>query len=658
MRLLSNQTILRVTLCLSILVLHTILYHSSWGTRVDNFLQDAWFKIRGSIPAPAEVLIISMDEASYQNLDIPMNQGWPRALHTRLLKKLKDAGVTRVAFDVLFLGPGQDPTVDQDLAKAFSEVPSVIGADQGERESAYGTTVELLMPNPLFSKSVEEVALVGLPEEFDRVRHFRLPDLESDVTQGLRPLAFAAANTSSQAIPKVEDSINYYGPAGSIPSYSYYQVLEEEVPFPLERLKGKTVFVGLQLRSDVGPEQKDSFLTAFPERGRTYGVEIHATAAANLLQKNWIKRYPKDLELWCLNALLLLVCIICVYMPPLRGAYILSALSLLWGISSYFAFEQQTFLPGLTVFAICLPFTYLVSTLTSYLIARHSQRQLEKAFGFYLSPHMAKYVSKNSGALALGGEKVQATALFTDIAGFTSLSETMSAEEVVNMLNAYFTELAEGIFENGGTLIKFIGDSLFAIWGAPVKTQDHAAAALRAARSMQKNLANSVRLQPYPKLPTRIGIHTGPMVVGNLGSSKRFDFTAIGDAVNVASRIEGLNKYLGTSLLCTDAIVNEIPERDDLFYMGKVKLVGKNEYTSLYTIFSLPEIRESAEIWKDAVNDFEKRKWMEALQGFSFCKEKFAYLSKAAQLYLDDIERFLITPPDDDWEGALVAKAK
>src|SRR5262249_34066206 len=148
-------------------------------------------------------------------------------------------------------------------------------------------------------------------------------------------------------------------------------------------------------------------------------------------------------------------------------------------------------------------------------------------------------------SLNLGGEEIVATALFTDVKGFTPIAESMPAHETAALLNAYFSEITRHIFTEGGTLIKFIGDAVFAIWGAPLRMEDHAARACSAALALARQ-QEAAKGSPAAaaRLVTRIGVHTGPMLVGNLGSEQRFDYTAIGDAVNVASRLEGLNKHL------------------------------------------------------------------------------------------------------------------
>ena len=638
-----------------VLTAHAFFFHTSLAQRLDHLLSDYWFRLRGSIAAPSDVVLIAMNESSYQVLGIPYNQAWPRALHAKLLEKLKLAGVKKVVFDVLFLGPSDDPSTDARLAKAFSEVPAVIGADEGKLESEYGSSFEMLLPYEPFRVNTD-VGLVALPETDGYVRNFRLPTAPLENASELLPLAFAAAKTSQLVVPGPRDLINFYGPAGHIKSYSYYQVLEEEVPFPLERLKDKIVFVGLELRSDVGPEKKDSFATSFSSNGRHFGVEIHATAAANLIQQNWVKRFSLNLEIVLLSGFLGVICLICMSFGPLRSGLFSLLLLIGWLGASFILFQNNWFVPGLSVIVVFAPLVYIVSTLLFYIITRRSQRQLTKAFELYLSPHMAKQVARNPKALHLGGQKVFATALFTDIAGFTSTSESMSAEAVTQMLNDYFTEVVDCVFEKEGTLIKFIGDAVFALWGAPVELELHAQAALEAGLAIQARLKQAQTLKAYPELITRIGIHTGPMVVGNLGSKRRFDFTAIGDTVNLASRIEGLNKYLGTSVLITEAVKSQLSKPFDLVAMGNFRVVGKAEDVALYTILSIDA--EALQLWSSARSAFGSRLWDRAEQLFQQCSNVCPALKRAVSFYLEQLAQHRLIAPPAQWHGELLLGSK
>jgi adenylate cyclase len=644
-----------VGLVLSAIVLgvFAVFYSSPAAARLEYSLLDFWFHMRGPIADRGDVIKVTMDEASYQNLGVPLDRAWPRALHVKLLKKFREAGVKRVVFDVLFLEAGADTEVDAAFVEQMDQIPTVLASDQGVRLTAHGEVVELLLPYAPFA-SVATPALAGLPEESGYIRGFRHPEGDAE----LLPLSFAAADLGpSTPRPSQHDLINFYGPAGFIPSYSVYQVLEEAVPFPPEKLRGKTIFVGLELRSGLGPEQKDSFLTSFDELGRHFGVEIHATAAANLLAQDWIRRASPANERLFLLALLSVVCGSCLFLKPFRSAMVVGLSLLVWIGASFVLFRLQFFLPGLTVAAIFAPGVYVGSTLMYYVITRQRQRQLRLAFELYVSPHTAAQVTRDPSALGLGGKQVYATAIFTDIADFTKICESMSPHEVAGMLNDYFSEIVDFIFASQGTLIKFIGDAVFALWGAPVEHERHADAALRAGIEIQRKLRNSDVLKRYPPLITRIGINTGLMVVGNLGSRKRFDFTAIGDPVNLASRVESLNKYLGTSLLITEFTRSELKDEYPILPMGKVRVVGKEDSVMMYAVLEELSNEDRAQ-WTHTIGLFAERKWDEAAKGFDEIAARVAPLRKAATFYVDQLEHHRVIPPALTWAGELILESK
>ena len=208
--------------------------------------------------------------------------------------------------------------------------------------------------------------------------------------------------------------------------------------------------------------------------------------------------------------------------------------------AAYFAFERLTL--WIPTFSVALPvfLPYAIFGIEAYVRSEKKRKEIQKTFSHYLSPSILENVLAHPESLRLGGEKVEATVLFSDIAGFTTIAEGMAPEEVANLLNRYFGEMTKIIFEYKGTVDKFIGDGVMAFWGAPVPDSDHALNACRAAIAMQRRLKSfreELRGLRLPEIFIRISIHTGPVIVGNMGSSELFDYTALGDTVNLASRL-------------------------------------------------------------------------------------------------------------------------
>ncbi len=642
-------------------IIHVQVLLSGLGEKLEPSALDLWFNIQGTVHAPEDVVLIAMDESSYSILDIPMDQAWPRALHAQLLQKLAEYKVKRVVMDILFLGESQNAAADQALAAAIKNVPTVIGADSGIREqgTAAGryTMEELLEPPPMFSENAEKIALVRMPDDYGHVRRFHV--VRSTVTRGIPTLHEAAAGKDAEdpTLPGPRDFLRYYGPPGTIITIPYHQLFNEKGKIPEGILKNRVVFVGLNLRTELGPSQKDSYLTPYYERGSMFGVEIQATSAANLLTNDWIRRSSRLTEGLVAFFLTLILSSAIFYLRPQWAGVLLFSFSLLWALGSYLAFLGGFFLPGVVLITFVLPTCYLGSTLVYYLVTHRSQQAVEKAFQLYVSPEMAKQMRANPKGLQLGGENVWATAMFTDIAGFTDITEHMIASQVSDMLNAYFTEVMEVVFKQQGTLIKFIGDAAFVLWGAPIKSPNHAQLAAQAALDIQRAIRAFNATQRFPALHTRVGVHTGQMVVGNLGSSRRFDYTAIGDSVNLASRVEGLNKYFGTDILVTETTRKELGTGFFILSLGNLRVKGKKDQVPVSTLFESEVAYNIEQAWTQGLRAFKARKWADAREFFNTAMAD-SRLTNAAALYLGQIIDNEETPPDEDWAGEIVFGSK
>jgi adenylate cyclase len=621
---------------------------------LDFKVSDQILRIKGRQTPPSGVVVVAIDEPSYKELNVSFDKPWPRALHAQMLARLKELGVKRVAFDVLFTGPSSDSAADQKLADALASVPTVIGVQSSVRyvsNQGGGYFLEDFdRPYEPFRKVARE-ALVGLQDKGGVIRNF--PSYRTDQEKNYPFISQAAAGlqtNATAAFPTGRDLIRYYGPGRTIPVLSYWEVLQQDLPLTRDLLKDSVVIIGLLLRSDTGGAQKDSYYSPFGPP-MVFGVEVHATLVANLLAKDWIARPSVVVERVAQGTLGAIGTLLALSATPVVLAFSVLGVVVVWTLVAFLLIGQGVFLAGAATVLLLLPLIVLVSALVSYVTARRAEQSLRSAFSLYVSPDMVPKLQREGGALKLGGEKMWLTAIFTDIADFTSITEDMPAERTSEMLNAYFTEVMDVVFKNQGTLLKFIGDAIFAIWGAPIKIQNHAEQALQTAIAIQREVEKFNASQRFPPLKTRIGVHTGPMLVGNLGSSKRFDYTAIGDTVNLTSRIEGINKYFGTSILFSEATRKDAGGFAGGVYFASVRVKGRKEPVRLYTVFDPPLSADTLSRWNGMFEAFSRADFVTPIKELVDLPSLDPRLTKACGLYSGYCDRYQRTPPPQGWAG-------
>jgi adenylate cyclase len=623
---------------------------------------DNLFLLRGPRRPPPEVCVVAMDNASYGVLELDPAASWPRALHAELLRKLKAEDARAVAFDVLFLEAGADAEADEALRSAIAETGfGVLGSSMEVIEDPQFRQAHLQEPHEPFALAAAAIADVNLPPDSDGVLRYAWPAREGRPGLALAAYELTTGDTSRRS--EFARWLDFYGPARTIRTVSFYQALDPAQYLPPGFFKDKIVFVGASMDADISAAAvKDTFLTPFRgEHGSmTFGVEIHATLAANLIEGREVRLLPRGIELALLLVLPLVSTLVFMYLRPLPGGLAFVALLVAPWIMGYLAFARGgIWIPVVIPSAVQLPVSYGLSLLWYYLTTVRDREKIKRAFGLYLSPEMIRRIAEDPDAVDLGGQEIVGTAMFTDIKGFTSIAEGMNAHDTAAMLNAYFSEATTHVFESGGTLIKYIGDAVFAIWGAPIPRDDHAtqacAAALALARAQESGGA-------VAKLVTRIGVHTGPMLVGNLGSSQRFDYTAIGDAVNLASRIEGLNKAFGTKALASGETLRATDGRFVTRPLGRVKVVGRTEPVELHELVGTRDEADKIRnghlgAFAAALEAFTTARFEEAVAAFEAIVADSPQGDAASAFFAAYARRLSASPPAS-WDGVVVIESK
>lgn len=616
------------------------------------------FDLLSVLTAPRQsslpITIIGIDETSFA--EIGQQWPWPRSLHAQLIDRLREEGAAVIAFDVLFAEPAQ-PEEDHRFAAAIERAGNVVlAADLVYRENALLRQWVRVDPIPLLQQAGARPGMAGFSPDADAVVR-RIPDYGDAFWREI----IATFNTTHPGIlgePAVEPGslIRHLGPDHTFPYVSYYQALQPRSFLPKDVFKDHIVLIGRDI--DAAPEtdaaQPDMFLTSFTLQTRwlTPGVEIHATVLENALMQAAIIPIGGTARLILLALSLAAAALLMRNWRPLPSAGVVFALLLLLAGLAWALFEHGNRWLPIAGAASGVILVYLGQGAVAFLLERRRRQELKLAFSRYVAPQVIEEILEHPERLALGGERREITIMFTDLAGFTALSEQLSPEQVAQLLIQHFTAMTAIIQRYGGTVDKFIGDAIMAFWGAPISDPEQCSHACQAALEMRQSLqltCATLRQQGLPAIQMRIGIHSGEAIVGNMGSESRFDYTAVGDNVNLASRVEGINKLYGTDILLTDTTANSLGGTVPLRRVDRVCVKGKSKPVE---IFTLAPDKAPLDLNEAAIAAYRKRDWEGSAQYWLEWLE-LVPRDGVAQVYLKRIEGLRREPPAADWDGSI-----
>jgi len=499
-------------------------------------------------------------------------------------------------------------------------------------------------------------------------------------------------------IPLVEGDIliNYRGGRDTYPRISFGELLKGD--FDPEKVRGKIVLVGNthQLAHDEYPTpfgaQKISSRDAAAEgvkTGYTPGLEIHANTLDTILTGDFIlplsllldekiesfvggelpgarKSRLKGID----TTIILLVGLLSLFLfmlwrPPLPvGALFLTALLAIIGFGAYAAFVKEGLWIPMVAPAASVVTVYAGGLFNRARLHDRERRWIKDTFGKYLAPAVVEEIIRDPSLVELGGSEKELTAFFSDIEKFSTISEKLDdAKQLVQLLNEYLSAMAGVIEKHGGTIDKYEGDAIMAFWGAPASFPDHAVRACRASLEMQaqlKTLREKWRRDgKWPDLVknmrVRMGINTGPMVVGNMGSKDRLNYTIMGDAVNLASRLEGANKQFGTYIMISGHTYKQVKGHFEVRYLDRIAVVGKEQPVRVYELVGRKGSlkRKQAQMLKaynEGVISYNKMEWNRAIRAFEAALS-FMPEDGPSRAYLERCRHFLENPPPSDWDG-------
>lgn len=623
--------------------------------------------LRGPMPPPDDIVIVAIDESSIREFAPAFDWPWPRRVHGELIRQLDAAGARAIVFDVVFDLPSP-PEDDAALASAIraSHAPVVLAAALDAVDDRQFKMTQQLRPLPDFVNAGARVGFATISPDADG--RFRLAPLS---VNGSPSLAAAAVEASGRAIdvaaaPAVARSgdpqllINFSGPSRSIHTVSYYQAVDAARALPPGTFRGKTVFVGRALAAQdlaAGVGSQDLFATPFDLL--MPGVEIHASAANTLARGLFIRRAPPAMTWILLVGVGAVIAAVMTLVPRFRTKIAVAVAWILltpvvsaWAFlqAQYWLYTVQPLLVSVSVFGL--------NALYQYRASERDRAYVRKALTGYVSKPVMQRLLDNPSALELGGTQVEATVLFSDIVGFSSIAERMTPRELTAVLNEYFTRIGDAIMAEDGMIDKYIGDAIMAVWGAPLPDPRHASKACAAALAMRRTT-----LAGGP-LKARIGLNTGLMMAGNLGHRERMEYTVIGDAVNLASRLEGANKLYGTLILASET-TKALAADEYLFRrIDRIRVVGKQEAVGIFELIGASADETAAgetgriDSFGRILDAYDRRDWTGAFEQIARHRAAFPAPDPVVALYEDRCRRFAAEPPPPDWDGVYIFTSK
>lgn len=562
----------------------------------------------------AEIMVVAIDEATLDAIAHPWP--WPRQYYGEMLYRLEQLGVNEVGFDLQFVD-SLTPDGDAYFAEAIDQFGHVVlASDIVERSSNFFTGVMLMEPLPALLDAGAVSGSVGVDREIDGVVRYP-PTYRGSFSELL-------ARGRNDTPPQARDLVRYRINDETQLSISALQLFIEN-GVRSEDVRNKIAIIGWDTKAvvDAGSGQVDKFMTPFSRfgAGPISGVELHAQLLRNRLTDDWVKQPPTYINFFVISFFSLLGFAAVAKLSIFRAFTFLISVQVSALLASIVLWSSGQFFNSLLLMPT---YSILLSSAVvhGFLTVGKQKRELRKAFDQYLSPNMIEELVRDPKKLQLGGNIREMTIMFCDIRGFTTISERFKEEpnRLAAIINRLLTQLTNDILKYGGTVDKYMGDCIMAFWNAPIEQNDHANLAVRSAVSMYSSLLDLNQQLIEEGLidePLRIGvgIGTGNVVVGNMGSEQRFDYTVLGDTVNMASRLEGLTKQLAVTALISQTTFDLLDPvlRETVVALDRVRLKGKKDPLIVYGLFDSPLFKQEKDLVAQFLNFYREGSFHEGL---------------------------------------------
>ena len=642
---------LRKTLFVSIIISIIISIAMTAG------LLDTWeSKISDAFYAPSnpldEIVIIAIDDKSLQELG---RWPWPRDYFAEVIESLNQSSV--IGIDISFF---ESTELDSELASSLKKANVVLAMEYTSFSFKDGEIYgeNLIKPSStLGTPGVDyNTGFVNLYTDSDGVTRSFIPYLKG--TDDNYHFSLMIVGQYLGKIPDLGQSrmlIKYYGLPGDYEYISFSDVYNKKID--ISYFDNKIVLIGA-----TAADLHDDVIVPISDKAMP-GVEVNANLVQSVLTRDFLY-YQDDISAILMVFLFAIIAGILLFRFRIHIAtIIILALIIAYILLSIYIFDSGLIMnilyPILSIIIV-----YIALVILYYLTEERSRKWITSVFGKYVSPVVIETLIKNPDRIRLGGEKRDITIFFSDIRGFTSISERLEPENLVHLLNDYLTEMSSIIIKNQGLVDKYMGDAVMAIWGAPLDQPNHAESACYSSLEMiakLKELQEKWKKQERPSFEIGIGLNSGHAIVGNMGSSNRFDYTAMGDNVNLASRMEGLNKLYGTNILITQNTYKDVKEKFETRKLDVVRVKGKKKPILIYELLSKKgELEEKQlefiRLFEAGLESYFEKNWKEAIKTFD--KAIKIEKDKASELFISRCQEFLKNPPSKEWDGAWEMKTK
>ena len=687
---------------------------------------DQLFEMRGEQEVEdSDVVLVAMSQQA--DSQIPERWPWSRDVYAHLIENLNDAGAKVIGIDVVFDQPDpRAPRYDSLMAEAMAEHENVVLGGNLARDANQIIRVE---PYRLFMDyNPNPYGLVTVDTDVDgTIRNYRLSRTHMDSTYhtfGLELIRqYKGWDESVElqregehyrfgdyVIPVESENnmkINFRGgpgkflefPLDNIIDDADYLTVDDREIWGYESVEEKQMGIfddpemGLLYTDDledkiviVGStmaELHDFHSTPFAPGDAMPGYEIHANAVETILNENYIRTADFGLNLLILFITSVLTALVTVYTSPFRGLWVIILMIAGIGFGVWYLFISMAYSVEIVAPIMAVVLGYVGTQTYNYFRTYQEKSRVQNMFGSYVSPALVDKMVDSEEEPQLGGEEKYITAFFSDIQSFSAFSEKLEPAELVELINEYLTGMTDILTEEKGTLDKYIGDAIVAFFGAPVPVEDHA---YRACITSQRMLYKQAELREkwakegdkWPdivsQMQTRIGINTGRMLTGNLGSATRFNYTMMGDNVNLAARCESGAKAYGAYCMVTEETKNEAEKVGDecvFRFLDKIIVVGRTQPVDVYEILGLKAYLDSdhyscLNLYNQGINFYLNQEWDEAVEAFSESAKYEIYQpgrdygvkTNPSLVMIERCKEMKEAPPGEDWDGVYEMKSK